>query len=159
MNRNSESWSEYRDEIWEGNTPGTSGLQPRVLHLLKELNLNPSDIPASNVVFIRSRNANDIKSRFTDLANLCWPFHNYVIKSQEIKCILCFGKVGGNFVRKKLKANIFIDEFVEQNNRRWKTQIYSSDDDIHVIVATHPSRVDWTNPKADPSNLIKRIIN
>ena len=35
-----EDWSEYRDESWDKRKPGTAGLQPRVLHVLKGLNLH-----------------------------------------------------------------------------------------------------------------------
>ena len=152
------NWSEYRDESWDDKIPGTNRLQPRVLHLLKKLNLDPAEIPTSNVVFVRTRRESGLSKNFLELAKLCWPFHQYVIKSQEIKNILCFGKTAGGFVRKMLDANVYIDEFVELNKREWKTQIFSNSKGIKVIVATHPSIANWCNPKTDPSNLISKYI-
>jgi len=32
-----DDWSAYRDESWSGKSPGTRGMQPRVLHLLRNL--------------------------------------------------------------------------------------------------------------------------
>lgn len=157
-NLNKSNWSEYRDESWDGNEPGTNRLQPRLLHLLKKLDLNPAIIPSSNIVFVRTRREKELSKNFAELANLCWPFHEYVIESQAINNILCFGKTAGNFVREKLEAHFFVDQFVEQNKRKWKTQIYSNIEGIKVIVATHPSIADWCNPNTDPSDLIKRHI-
>jgi len=51
-----------------------------------------------------------------------------------------------------------IDEFVETNNRRWKSQAYTNKDGVKVIVATHPSIADWCAPDTDPSKMIKRVI-
>ncbi|WP_339143537.1 hypothetical protein [Croceitalea sp. MTPC5] len=156
---NKSNWSEYRDESWGGKKPGTNRLQPRLLHLLEILEFNPAQIPASNVVFVRTRREKGLSKNFTELANLCWPFHEYVIQTQKIKNILCFGKTAGGFVRKKLEAHIFQDEFIEQNKRKLKTQIFSNPDKINVIVATHPSIANWCNRSTDPSNLIKRYVN
>jgi len=157
-NLNKSNWSEYRDESWDGNKPGTNRLQPRLLHLLGNLNLNPANVPSSNVVFVRTQRESGLINDFSELANLCWPFHKYVIKSQEINNILCFGKTAGKFVRDKLDAHFFVDQFVEKNERKWKTQIYTNINGIKVIVATHPSIADWCNPKTDPSDLIKKHI-
>jgi hypothetical protein len=157
--RQKEGWSEYRDEKWDNKAPGSAPLQRRVLHLLAQLELNPSEIPASNVVFVRTRRAIHIKKDFFRLASLCWPFHQYVIESQNIQNILCFGKMAGGFVRTKLNAHELIGEFVEDNNRKWITKIYSNIHRVSVIVATHPSIADWTSSETDPSNLIKKVLN
>lgn len=152
------NWSEYRDVSWDGSQKGTSGLQPRVLHLLNKLNLNPSEIPASNVVFVRTKTENELKGKFQYYADLCWPFHEYVIYNQKIKNILCFGLTGGNYVRNKLKADIKIDEYIETNNRNWKTRVFRNVNGLKVIIATHPSRANWCNPNSDPSKMIKKYI-
>jgi hypothetical protein len=51
------NWSSFRDDSWANGTrpPGTFGMQPRVLHLLEQLGLDPGAVPASNLVFVRSR--------------------------------------------------------------------------------------------------------
>ena len=152
-------WSAYRDEVWGGSSPGTWGMQPRVLHLLSKLNLDPGDIPSSNIIFVRSQRERDISKEASRLCEDCWPFHQAVINELKPKAILCFGKTSGNLLRKKLVANKLIDEFVETNNRNWKSQAFINNEGIKVIVATHPSIADWTAPDTDPSAMINRVIN
>ena len=73
------NWSAYKDESWRGNIPGTHGLQPRILHLLKNLDLSPHETPASNVVFVRSSREKDIKDLYQEYAEKCWPVHEKII--------------------------------------------------------------------------------
>jgi hypothetical protein len=91
-------WSAYRDESWEGKRPGEHGMQPRVLHMLRSLNLEPGRVPASNLVFERSAKEADIKASLGDLAELCWPFHRAVIQDLGVRVVVCFGKLCGQWV-------------------------------------------------------------
>lgn len=152
-----DEWSEYEDEMWLGKPAGSHGLQPRILHMLGSLNLNPRHIPSSNLIFLRSVKRSDID--FEELAKKCWLFHEQVIRQLEIKTILCFGKDTGNWVCKKLEANTLVDEFTENNNRRWKSSVYENDRGLSVVIATHPSRVNWRNPLTDPTSLLLRALN
>lgn len=154
------NWSEYKDESWGENRPaGTHGLQPRILHLLKELNISPYDVPSSNVCFVRSKVIKDFTKKQRNLyLELCWLFHYKVIQELRIKVILCFGKAAGSFVCKKLNANTHVDTFIELNKRKWESTVYKNDRGQIVIVATHPSRADWTNPDSDPSGLVKKHL-
>lgn len=152
------SWSEYKDEIWLGE-PGKYGLQPRILHLLNELNISPYEVPASNICFVRSPREKNISYKLHDYAELCWPFHEKVIIELKIKVILCFGISAGSIVRQKLEANVLIDKFIETNNRRWESQVFKNDKGQIVIVATHPSIADWTNVNTDPSDLVKKYVS
>jgi uracil-DNA glycosylase family 4 len=152
------NWSEYKDESWNGHYPGTYGLQPRVLHMLSVLGLSPYDVPASNICFVRSNREETISQELNSYAEMCWPFHQKVIQNLRIKVILCFGKRAGDFVRYKLKANRVIDEFVEVNARKWRSQAFKSTDNLIVITATHPSIADWTRPETDPSGLVKKFV-
>ena len=151
-------WSAYRDEQWQGAHPGTSGMQPRVLHMLRELNLEPGRVPASNVVFLRSARENNLKTQFKHLAELCWPFHRSVIEDLGVRVVLCFGQGSGNWVCKKLNAKTPSGEFIENNNRRWRSNAFINSEGIAVVIATHPSIADWTTPAADPSPLVKRML-
>src|SRR3954470_10201030 len=47
-------WSAHSDESWLGRPAGTVGLQPRVLHMLKQLRLDARHVPSSNLIFLRS---------------------------------------------------------------------------------------------------------
>ncbi|MFN6037141.1 MAG: hypothetical protein ACK452_01640 [Bacteroidota bacterium] len=155
------NWSEYKDGQWEGKSPGTHVFQIRMNHLLKNLNLSPYYIPASNLVFVRSaREGNFNKSLYKEYAKLCWNnFHEKVINKLEIKIIICLGNTPGNFVRKKLKmGNDLIDSFAEKNKRKWQTKIYQNEKKQKVIIIPHPSISDWTTKECDPTKkLLKHI--
>ncbi|MBD0824445.1 uracil-DNA glycosylase family protein [Aestuariibaculum marinum] len=153
-----DEWSEYKDEIWQGEA-GKHGLQPRVLHLLEKVNLSPYEVPASNICFVRSTVEKKIEDKINYYNNICWDFHHNVIKKLEIKVILCFGNTSGKFVCDKLIANELVEQYEEENNRKWKSKVFKNSGGIYVIVATHPSRADWTNPKSDPSKLVVKYIN
>lgn len=153
-----ENWSAYRDEIWKGFRPGTYGMAPRVLHLFAQLGLNPGAVPCSNLVFVRSRRESDLGNQLKMLAEKCWPFHAAAITQLRPRVILCFGGKTGKYVRGKIGASILQSEFVEQNNRRWRSQVFTSALGVKVVVATHPSIADWTTPATDPTPLIRQAL-
>lgn len=158
LNSFAADWSAYRDESWEGAAPGTYGMAPRVLHLFAELGISPGSVPCSNLVFVRSSREGDIKKEMSSLADLCWPFHAYAIATLQPKVVLCFGKTAGNYVRQKLGANTLTAEFIEKNNRRWRSQAFTNLHGIAVIVATHPSVADWTVSNTDPTPLVRQAL-
>lgn len=153
-----DDWSAFEDASWNGHPPGTFRLQPRVRHLFTELKVKACNVPASNVCFVRSNREKAISSKFKEYAELCWPFHESVIDKLGVKVILCFGKKSGNFVRNKLEAHKLIDQFEEENKRKWKSLVFENTNGQRVIVSTHPSIADWTKPETDPSPLIKRNL-
>lgn len=149
-----ENWSAYRDESWSGHRRGTYGMAPRVLHLFARLGLDPGTVPCSNLVFVRSRREADIRAE-SDLANICWPFHSAAIQILQPKTILCFGKTVGSYVQQRINAHQLRAEFIENNVRRWRSQVFDSTLGIVVIVATHPSIADWTVKATDPTELVR----
>ena len=151
-------WSEYSDESWCGYLPGRRGMQPRVVHLLNKLGLEPGEVPASNVIFLRSRREKGLVGTPDQLAETCWPFHRTFIERNRPDVILCFGKTAGEFVKRKTGAQQHVDEFVEANARHWKSLTFANRTNLRVVVATHPSIADWTNPKTDPSELVRRAL-
>jgi hypothetical protein len=153
-----DDWSAYRDEAWGNGEPGTWGMQPRILHLLKGLRIDPGHVPASNLIFLRSSQQEDIEDRFVDLAESCWPFHEAVIRRLGVRVVLCFGHLCGEWIRIRLQADERAGEFIEENNRRWRSTAFTSPDGIVVVRATHPSRADWTTPEADPTPLVRQML-
>jgi hypothetical protein len=153
------NWCAHRDESWDGRPPGSYRMQPHVLHVLRQLQLDPGEVPSSNVAFTRTVSAKQLGRSFQDLAELCWPLHAAVIEQLKVKTILCFGQDAGNFVQRKIGAHRHIGGLVEKNNRRWQSNAYENDVGIAVIVATHPSRASWINPQADPTPLIRAVMN
>lgn len=153
-----DKWSEYSDESWGGYPKGKKGMQPRILRLLKNLCLDPGDVPSSNIIFVRSRGEADLADHFDAFAETCWPFHQAVIQHVQPRVILCLGKRAGSFVTRKTEAFDPIDRFVETNKRGWESVCFTNRKGLKVIVASHPGRAAWTNPKADPSALVIRAL-
>lgn len=155
-----DNWSRYRDEPWgPGAKPGTWGLQPRVLHLLGQLSLDPGEVPSSNLVFPRSRQAVHIEDELNALADACWPVHEAVIEELEVRVVVCFGARVADYVRVKLGA--FGEPwgtFVEQNRRGWTSRAYAGTGGVNVVQVTHPGRADWRNPAADITPLVQEAI-
>jgi hypothetical protein len=158
LERRPDEWSEYRDGIWNGKHPGTHGMQPRVVHLFECINIDLGTVPASNIAFVRSRREQKFDGDLISVAEQCWPLHNSVIKNLEVKIILCFGRTAAGWVRRKIDATEKVAEFIEQNNRKWKSAIYKNQNDIYVADLTHPSIADWTVPETDPTPIISSII-
>src|SRR5690606_27453049 len=147
------------DESWRGCLPGTCGMQPRVLHLLSSLGLDPRTVPASNVVFVRSAREASLKAEKHALLQACWPVHRAVIESLGVKTLLCFGATAAGWARETLNAHDLLDTFVETNNRRWTSTAHVNARGICVIKVTHPSIADWRNPAADPTPLVRRVFS
>jgi len=155
-----DDWSAYRDESWEGKPPGTYGMAPRVLHLFSRLGLNLCEVPASNLSFVRSRREGEIsRKEMISFADLCWPFHAFVINELKPRVILCLGGTAGDYVRRKFEANKLFREFIENNNRRWRSTAFDSISGMRVVVATCPSIADWTAIETDPSQLVREALN
>ena len=158
LKRKEAHYSEYKDASWAGQPAGTFRMQPRVTHLLEKLELDPHKVPASNLIFVRSRNEVDIRNERKRLEDLCWPFHQRVIEALDIRVVVCFGGTVGSALCHRLNAHGFVGAFQETNARRWKTTAHRNEHGIIVITATHPSRADWTKPASDPSGFIKSML-
>jgi hypothetical protein len=152
-------WSAYRDESWRGKVPGCHGMQPRVLHMFRGLGLNPGAVPASNLIFVRSRRKDTLVGDARHLAGLCWPFHQFILDCLQPKVIVCFGKPVGNYVRQKTNAHQLHATFTEQNDRKWQSHSYHSPSGVRVVVATHPGIADWTTSRTDPTGLVASALH
>lgn len=154
-----DDWSAYRDESWKGAAPGTLGMAPRVLHLLQRLGLSPGCVPASNLIFARSaREAHIERRELAAMADACWPFHEHVIEKLRPRAILCFGQTAGKYVRARLGANKVIGDFIEENNRRWRSSTFTGSAGVNVVVATHPSIADWRATATDITPLVQEAL-
>ena len=152
-------FSSYQDASWNNKLPGTHGLQPRILHMLNQLRLDPQKTPSSNLFFVRSRNVKDIRSEAKFLEEMCWPFHKKVIEELGIRVIICFGNDTAKTVRRKLVAHQKVGVFIEQyENRSWKSEAHMNDMGKIVIQVTHPARADWRNPLANPTPLVQAML-
>jgi hypothetical protein len=151
-------WSDYLDESWAGMPPGTYGMAPRIRHLFEKLSLDPREVPASNVVFVRSAREADLAAEKQELLDKCWRVHSAVIEALRISTIVCLGGTAGRSVRARLDANEKAGEFVERNGRGWRSQAHLNRAGLCIVTATHPSIADWRNPASDPSPLIVEML-
>lgn len=151
-------WSAYADESWRKRPAGTHGMQPRVLHLLGRLNLEPRLVPASNVVFVRTAREADLAHEKERLLPLCWKTHAAVIERLGVRVVACFGRTAGDWVREQMGAHERVDELIEQNERRWSSRTHAASDGRRVVTLTHPSIADWTSPETDPTPLVERAL-
>ena len=153
----SENYSPYRDQRWGGYRPGRHPMQRGLLHLFSRVNKRPEEVPGSEVVFIRSKNLPELGD-FNSNAELCWPFHEAVIETLDVRVIVCLGRKAGGFVRRKMEANEKVGEFRERISRGSKrgprSQSHMTEDGITVVVLAHPSRSEWRNEKCDPTHLV-----
>ncbi len=151
-------WSAYTDESWEGRPAGTHGMQPRMIHMFSKLGLNPRNVPAANVVFVRSKDEAALEKEKDELLRASWPVHEAVLGSLGVRCVLALGTTAGQWVRQKLGAHELIAEFFEDNARKWRSTAHRAADGRSVVTVTHPGRADWRNPAADPSELVRSAL-
>ena len=151
-----EDWSAWMDESSGGKPPGLNYRQRRVLYLMNQVGRGPAEVPCSEAIFLRSTDPNKID--MDALAPVCWPFHEAVIKTLGIRVIVCLGGRAGRIVRRRVNAHEKVDEFVENNRRRWKSRTHESADGLAVVTLAHPSQVDWTAGASDPTGLVQSSL-
>lgn len=151
--------SSYVDDSWEGKAPGAHGMQPRMRHMFDSLGIDLRRVPASNVVFVRSRGEAQLASEKESLLRQCWPVHETVMRELQIRTVLCLGGTAGRWVREALGASEPIGRYQESNARGWLSEAQVASDGRAVITVTHPGRADWRNPAADPSGMVREILD
>ena len=153
-------WSAFRDESWKNQPPGQYLLQRRVRHLLERLSFEPGAVPASNLIFVRSKTAADLAPKSNHLQDLCWGFHQAVIGQLRVQVILCWGGQAAAGIKKKTGAQELADHFIATAGHpsHRKNLCYSNAAGRKVIQLAHPSWSPWTNPAADPTDLVKRAL-
>ena len=157
--REDDRFSSYYQPWEEGRDPK---MQRGIKHLFANTGLDPCRTPSSNRVFVRSRGAKDLDTRKRrELEEACWPFHKAVILKLDVRIILCMGNDAFNSVSKRMGVSGKtppIDEFIEENHRRWSSQAYETMSGIFVVKLTHPSRAHWYFRSTDPSPLVRRML-
>lgn len=159
-------WFDYKDGSWGRYQPGKHYLQKNVLHLLKGVKKNAREVPASEVVFLRSKNVAELKSHYDknyeELADECWPFHETVIRELGIRVIAVYGKRSGDYVRKRLNANTLVDEFpATQGKRKFTGRAYRNKAGLIVVHLWFPGggfNPHWTDHGKDPTRLVVNAL-
>ena len=159
------NWSIYRDEIWGDlakHKPGTRNIQPSVLHVLDKLDLDPGHVPSSNLVFGQSPTVSKYEGDIYKAMEICWPFHEAVIRLLEPKVILCMGREVGWFVRCKAGAVDLgnkigaLPEYEEHWSGTYRGQFMGNQ--LTVASAWHPKRRPWYSKKWDPTPLVREAL-
>lgn len=153
-----ERWSAYVDRSWRGTEVGTYGIQPRIRHLFDRLDIDLRDVPSSNVIFVRTKDEASLAASKKSLLDECWPVHHTIIETLGIPTVICLGGTAGRWVRSLLGANEVIERFVETNSRRWTSEAHVNAKGTRVLTLTHPGRADWRNPDADPTPLVRDML-
>ena len=160
LQRWSEDYSPYRDQRWGGfKKPGNHPMQRGLLHLFSRVNRRPEEVPASEVVFLRSKDLTELRGRFDSIAEQCWPFHQAVIENLEVKVIVCLGRKVGGFVRRQMAAVQRVCEYREELPRRWRSFSHKNHEGIFVVTLAHPSRSEWSNERCDPTRLVVNALH
>ena len=154
------NWSAYRDESWAGSRPGSNGLQPSLLRLFQGLGRDPREVPASNLVFVRSNDVDQLNELYKNQSEInaaCWPFHQAVIEKLGVRVLVCFGGRSSGWARKQLGANREFDKFT--NGRGWTSRVFENRDGLIVVGLSFPNRGgQWTIPGNDPARLVLRAL-
>ena len=163
-----ETIGEHRERVLRHSGAGWSryveGLRPfhrRMEYLFGALGCCPGHVPASNIVFLRSKRAKEIPQTYwNELIDKCWRFHKAVIEILKVRVIVCLGKDSGEAVRRMLKCGkCVVDTFTENYEIR-KTRSFTcrNDSGLSVVQLTHPSYANWMAPAADPTGLVTRAM-
>ena len=145
-----EDWCAFLDQDWR---PGgryygraKAPLQLEMQELAACLGLDLRRIPASDVIFARSRQAHHIVDR-RKLMDLCWPFHHTVIESLGVRVVLCLYKGAAEFVREKTGARAQpIDRACERSaaGREYWRETFATPCGLKVVQITRPTGIPWT---------------
>lgn len=151
-------WSAYVDEPWQGYAAGAHPYQASILHMYRVCGLDARTVPASNAIFVRTISEADLATRKAELLRACWPVHAEAITRLGVAVVVCLGQAAGAWVRSRLGAANLIETHRESNARGWRSSTHQAPGGIQVVTLTHPSRANWTNPLADPSELVRNAL-
>lgn len=154
-------WSEYSCESWKNKKPGQGGIQTQIIHLIKQLGYDTLDIPASNAVFVRSVDQDDLSQNWSvnDLAEHCWPFHQEVISQVNPLLIVAMGGKVKNILQQRLRLHPKPIKEVKQGSS-FLVRIFENDRACKLAVVRHPAAraAKWTSACADPSGIVRQAL-
>ena len=141
-----ENWSALLDQSW-GGAPGEAPLQRTLVSLLGRLGLEPREVPFSDVVFCRSRQAKHIPDHEKQhLMRQCWPFHRAVIHRLGVRVVVCLYKEASEFARRQLGASRDPSHRVfesSRSGRKYWRECYSAPGGTSIVQVTRPTGIPW----------------
>ena len=154
-------WSEYTCESWAPDKePGKGRFQQNVIHLIQNLGYDPRDVPASNVIFLRSRGMKTLEPGDADrLFDDCWPLHREVISNVQPRLIVCVGKSFRDLLIDRTKSLEPIDSLTKSYGRSYRTEVFRNKRGCRLAFVWHLS---WgpnlANGKSDPSGVVRQAL-
>ena len=150
VRREAEDWCAFLDQEWSPGgkhyPKGKAPLQLQMQELAACLGLDLRGIPASDVIFARSRQAHHLVDP-SNLMDLCWPFHQAVIEGLRIRVVLCLYKGAAEFVRKKTGAPAKpIDRACERSRagREYWRKTFETPSGLKIVQITRSTGIPWT---------------
>lgn len=142
----SKTTNAYLDEDWSndnGSWPaGEAPLQRRVIWVLEQLGYQPRNVCSSNLIFLQSRQAQEIDYH---LADVCWPIHQKIISIVKPKLIIAFGNSGlspYNYLNNKFNAG-HSSEFTPSGHGDWCIKGFQAEinnQNTYIVGLPHLSR-------------------
>jgi hypothetical protein len=123
---------------------GRDTLKSRVLWLLTALKLNPRQVAASNLCFVRSPNAGT--SRMQEYADLCWPVHEQILKIVRPRLVIVYGNSAQSpysFLSQKFEAQTH--KCHRSGHGSWMCRTFVVSGRFRVVGLPHLSRYDITD--------------
>lgn len=157
-------WSEYSCERWlvRGRyyKPGEGGIQPSIVHLIQKLGYDPREVPASNVVFTRTKDEASLHKKDL-LANTCWQFHREVITHLKPKLILCMGRGAEDILKNKTNAVRKGRSFPRRHKGGgYLIEVFRNQRGCKLVSVAHPGRIKWSKAEiADISGVVGQILS
>lgn len=134
-----QSGNAYLDESWKGCAPGAAPIQRRVRWLLEALGQNPRAVCASNLIFLRSRDASGCE--YPQAADLCRPVHAAILSIVQPRLILAFGHSRiSPFAYLKHICQPPSIESVAAGHGTWQCLGFTAREGIRVVGLPHLSR-------------------
>ena len=131
----------YLDTRWNGRAVGASPLQRRVVWLLRALGFEPRTVGASNLIFVRSRDA--AASQFDVYADLCWLVHEQILQIVKPQLVVVFGNSNGSpyaYLERKFRAQSH--ERYPSGHGTWTCRSFLVPGHFRVVGLPHLSRYD-----------------
>lgn len=136
------NWNEYICGEWKPGKrqlgPGEAPMQKRVRALLKGVGLETEDVCASNLIFIRSRDDGKL-SQPAELANKCWPVHEFILSKVRPKAILTIGRKAFDSVLARGAATAAHEQFPAGERDGWCRAglVRLADRDVNLVSIPH----------------------
>lgn len=149
VRQEAEGWCAFLDQEWNPggkHTRGKARMQLEMQELAACLGLDLRGIPASDVIFARSRQAHHLDDP-SGLMDLCWPFHQAVIEGLGIGVVLCLYEGAAKFVRKKTDARAQpVDRVCERSRagRKYWRETFAAPSGLKIVQITRPTGIPWT---------------